>query len=52
MTTQGIERIPDSMGYLVINEDGAVVSVSEKKCYYQINAKLLPSKIAHTRKNV
>ena len=31
MTTQGIERIPDSLGYLVINEDGAVVSVSEIK---------------------
>ena len=29
MTTQGIERIPDSLGYLVINEDGAVLSVSD-----------------------
>ena len=27
--TQGVERIPDSLGYLVINEDGGVISVSE-----------------------
>ena len=27
MTAQGIERIPDSLGYLVINDDGAVLSV-------------------------
>ena len=26
--TQGIERIPDSLGFLVINEDGGVISVS------------------------
>ena len=26
--TQGIERIPDSLGYLILNEDGAVLSVS------------------------
>lgn len=25
MAGQGIERIPDSMGYLVLNEEGAVV---------------------------
>ncbi len=30
MTTQGIDRIPDSLGYLVINEDGSVLNVS---CY-------------------
>lgn len=28
MTGQGIERIPDSLGYLVLTEEGAVVSVS------------------------
>jgi hypothetical protein len=26
--TQSIERIPDSTGYLILNEDGAVLSVS------------------------
>ncbi|XP_025079364.1 ragulator complex protein LAMTOR4-like [Pomacea canaliculata] len=26
MTGQGIERIPDSLGYLVLTEEGAVVS--------------------------
>ncbi|ESO98878.1 hypothetical protein LOTGIDRAFT_203685 [Lottia gigantea] len=26
MATQGIERIPDSLGYLVLTDDGAVVS--------------------------
>uniref|UniRef100_X1Z4D0 Late endosomal/lysosomal adaptor and MAPK and MTOR activator 4 n=1 Tax=Capitella teleta TaxID=283909 RepID=X1Z4D0_CAPTE len=25
MTTQSIERIPDSLGYLILNEDGAVL---------------------------
>ena len=39
MTTQGIERIPDSLGYLVINEDGAVVSVSE----IESTMKLMPT---------
>ena len=29
MAGQGIERIPDSLGYLVLTEEGAVVSVSE-----------------------
>ena len=39
MTTQGIERIPDSLGYLVINEDGAVVSVSEmNEIYCEVDA--------------
>ena len=27
MTTQGIEKIPDSLGFLVLNDDGAVISV-------------------------
>ena len=31
MATQGLERIPDSLGYLVLTEDGAVVSVSYKR---------------------
>ena len=38
MTTQGIERIPDALGYLVINEDGAVVSVSEmNEIYFEVD---------------
>jgi len=28
MMTQGIEQIPDSLGYLMLNEDGAVIAVS------------------------
>ena len=28
--SQGIERIADSLGYLVLNEDGAVISVSNQ----------------------
>ena len=27
MATQNIDRIPDSLGHLVIQEDGAVISV-------------------------
>ena len=30
MAGQGIERIPDSLGYLVLTEEGAVVSVSDE----------------------
>ncbi|KAK2142380.1 hypothetical protein LSH36_963g00021 [Paralvinella palmiformis] len=26
MMTQGIEQIPDSLGYLMLNEDGAVIA--------------------------
>ena len=28
MAAHGIDRIPDSLGYLVLTEDGAVISVS------------------------
>ena len=28
MTTQGIESLPDSLGYMVVTQDGALLSVS------------------------
>lgn len=41
MTGQGIDRIPDSLGYLVLTEEGAVVSVSGFKLIALLQAVLI-----------
>ncbi|XP_064650747.1 zinc finger protein 267-like [Lineus longissimus] len=52
--TQGIDRIPDSLGFLVLNEDGAVLSVLQAKSEIKMEVEIdcVPIKIGPVKEHL